>query len=95
MYELAGLPGCTSLDLAAYTRLHLYSRAGMMTARLLCCVLPLASSVTQAAAAGGPLRKTPLYDSHVALGGKMVEFGGWDMPVQYPAGIIDSHLHCR
>ena len=48
-----------------------------------------------AAAAGGPLRKTPLYDSHVALGGKMVEFGGWDMPVQYPAGIMKSHIHTR
>jgi len=48
-----------------------------------------------AAAAGGPLRKTPLWDSHVALGGKMVEFGGWDMPVQYPAGIVKSHEHTR
>ena len=48
-----------------------------------------------AAAAGGALRKTPLYDSHVALGGKMVEFGGWDMPVQYPAGIVKSHEHTR
>ena len=44
-----------------------------------------------ATAAGGPLRKTPLWDTHVALGGKMVEFGGWDMPVQYPDGIIKSH----
>lgn len=48
-----------------------------------------------AGAAGGPLRKTPLWDSHVALGGKMVEFGGWDMPVQYPAGIVKSHEHTR
>lgn len=48
-----------------------------------------------ATAAGGPLRKTPLWDTHVALGGKMVEFGGWDMPVQYPDGIIKSHVHTR
>uniref|UniRef100_A0A6T9MJR7 Aminomethyltransferase n=1 Tax=Haptolina ericina TaxID=156174 RepID=A0A6T9MJR7_9EUKA len=48
-----------------------------------------------AAAAEGPLRKTPLHANHVALGGKMVEFGGWDMPVQYPAGIIESHMHTR
>lgn len=48
-----------------------------------------------AAAAGGPLRKTPLWENHVALGGKMVEFGGWDMPVQYPAGIVKSHEHTR
>ena len=32
--------------------------------------------------------RTPLYDTHVALAGRMVPFGGWDMPVQYPAGII-------
>ena len=32
--------------------------------------------------------RTPLYDAHVAAGARMVPFGGWDMPVQYPAGII-------
>ena len=32
--------------------------------------------------------RTSLYDTHVALGARMVPFGGWDMPVQYPAGII-------
>ena len=32
--------------------------------------------------------RTPLYDIHVAAGGRMVPFGGWDMPVQYPAGIL-------
>ena len=32
--------------------------------------------------------RTPLYDSHVALGGRIVPFGGWDMPVQYPEGIL-------
>ena len=52
-------------------------------------------AVRRLATATGPLRKTPLYDSHVALGGKMVEFGGWDMPVQYPAGIVKSHEHTR
>ena len=35
------------------------------------------------------LKRTPLYDSHVALGGRMVPFGGWDMPVQY-ASILDE-----
>ena len=48
-----------------------------------------------AAAAGGALRKTPLWETHTALGGKMVEFGGWDMPVQYPDGIVKSHEHTR
>ena len=32
--------------------------------------------------------QTPLYDLHVAAGGRMVPFGGWDMPVQYPSGIL-------
>ena len=41
------------------------------------------------------LAHTPLYDLHVALGGKMVPFAGYAMPVQYPAGIVAEHLHCR
>lgn len=38
--------------------------------------------------------KTPLYERHVALGGKVVEFAGYYMPVQY-TGIIDEHVTCR
>jgi aminomethyltransferase len=41
------------------------------------------------------LKKTPLNEVHRALGGKMVDFGGWDMPVQYPAGVIAEHLRTR
>ncbi|HEX3755165.1 MAG TPA: glycine cleavage system aminomethyltransferase GcvT [Rhizomicrobium sp.] len=41
------------------------------------------------------LRRTPLHDLHVALGGKMVPFAGYEMPVQYPAGILREHLHAR
>ncbi len=41
------------------------------------------------------LLKTPLYDLHVKLGGKMVPFAGYDMPVQYPLGIMGEHKHCR
>ncbi len=40
-------------------------------------------------------RKTPLYDLHVELGGKMVDFAGWLMPVNYPAGVAAEHKHCR
>ncbi len=36
------------------------------------------------------LKRTPLYDTHVRAGGRMVPFGGWDMPVQYPVGIISE-----
>jgi aminomethyltransferase len=41
------------------------------------------------------LRRTPLYDLHVARGAKMVPFAGYEMPVQYPTGIIAEHLHTR
>ncbi|MFS4583621.1 glycine cleavage system aminomethyltransferase GcvT [Phaeobacter sp. C3_T13_0] len=40
-------------------------------------------------------KRTPLYDLHVALGGKMVDFAGWEMPVQYPMGIMGEHKQCR
>ncbi|WP_456705323.1 glycine cleavage system aminomethyltransferase GcvT [Bradyrhizobium sp. USDA 4449] len=41
------------------------------------------------------LKRTPLYDLHVSLGGKMVPFAGYDMPVQYPAGVLKEHLQTR
>jgi glycine cleavage system T protein (aminomethyltransferase) len=41
------------------------------------------------------LRITPLHDLHVELGGKMVPFTGYDMPVQFPAGIMAEHTHTR
>jgi aminomethyltransferase len=41
------------------------------------------------------LKKTALNDLHRRLGGRMVEFGGWDMPVQYPAGTVGEHLRTR
>ncbi|MCP5083090.1 MAG: glycine cleavage system aminomethyltransferase GcvT [Alphaproteobacteria bacterium] len=41
------------------------------------------------------LKQTPLYSRHVALGAKMVPFTGYDMPVQYPAGIMAEHNHTR
>jgi len=50
------------------------------------------------ASSAGPLRQTPLYDLNVSKGGKMVEFGGWAMPVTYggpDGGIVPSHLHTR
>ncbi len=40
-------------------------------------------------------RRTKLYDLHVARGAKMVPFAGWDMPVQYPMGVLNEHLHTR
>ena len=40
-------------------------------------------------------KKTPLYDLHVELGGTIVEFAGYALPVRYPAGIMTEHNHCR
>ena len=39
--------------------------------------------------------KTPLYDAHVKAGGKMVPFGGYILPVQYPTGVIKEHMAVR
>jgi len=41
------------------------------------------------------LRRTPLHALHVERGGRMVAFAGYEMPVQYPAGILKEHLHTR
>src|SRR5580693_5534904 len=41
------------------------------------------------------LKRTALHALHVASGGKMVPFAGYDMPVQYPAGVLREHLHTR
>jgi aminomethyltransferase len=41
------------------------------------------------------LKRTALHDLHIELGAKMVPFAGWEMPVQYPAGVMKEHLHCR
>jgi aminomethyltransferase len=42
-----------------------------------------------------PLKHTPLHALHVAHGGKMVPFAGYDMPVQYSTGVLKEHLHTR
>jgi aminomethyltransferase len=41
------------------------------------------------------LERTPLYGLHLRQGARMVPFAGYEMPVQYPAGIIKEHLHTR
>ena len=44
---------------------------------------------------GDTLKKTPLFEAHVALGGKLVPFAGFEMPVQYPSGIMAEHEAVR
>lgn len=41
------------------------------------------------------LARTPLYDLHISLGAKMVPFAGYEMPVQYPLGVLKEHQHTR
>src|SRR3954471_17424150 len=41
------------------------------------------------------LKRTPLHDRHVAAGARLVPFAGWEMPVQYPAGIRSEHTAVR
>ncbi|MCX7890171.1 MAG: glycine cleavage system aminomethyltransferase GcvT [Rhodobacteraceae bacterium] len=41
------------------------------------------------------LRRTCLHDLHLALGARMVPFAGYEMPVQYPSGVLREHLHTR
>ncbi|MBR4194670.1 MAG: glycine cleavage system aminomethyltransferase GcvT [Oscillospiraceae bacterium] len=41
------------------------------------------------------LKRTRLYNAHVAAGATMVDFGGWEMPIQYPSGIVAEHLYTR
>ena len=48
--------------------------------------------------AAAPLKKTSLNATHRALKAKMVDFGGWDMPVEYPCpggGLIAEHMAVR
>ena len=40
-------------------------------------------------------RKTPLWNAHKQLGARLIDFGGWDMPVSYPAGTIKEHKAVR
>src|SRR3569833_4442675 len=41
------------------------------------------------------LARTPLYNLHLELGARMVPFAGYEMPVQYPTGVLKEHLHTR
>jgi aminomethyltransferase len=52
-------------------------------------------ALAEAATHDGPLRYSPLHAAHVALGAKMVPFGGWEMPLSYPQGTVAEHRACR
>src|SRR5689334_15604478 len=40
------------------------------------------------------LKRTALFEEHQRLGGRLIDFGGWELPVQY-SGVMDEHLACR
>ena len=62
-------------------------RAGIRS----CCTGAIMSDVV----ASDRLKHTPLYQMHLDLGARMVPFAGYEMPVQYPNGILKEHLHVR
>jgi len=53
------------------------------------------STSTPGSPEAGPPKRTPLYDAHKRLGAKLIDFGGWWMPVSYATGIIDEHRTTR
>jgi aminomethyltransferase len=55
----------------------------------------LLSQTDNSESPSAPVKRTPLYDLHGSLGGKMVPFAGYALPVQYPAGILAEHLQTR
>jgi len=63
--------------------------------RSLHCSLRLAGSSARQYASVKDLKKTALFGLHTEYSGKMVDFAGWAMPVQYKEGIKESHIHTR
>jgi aminomethyltransferase len=57
---------------------------------------PSTSAADAAPATSARLRHSPLHDRHVALSAKMADFGGWDMPIEYPGGgVVREHTTVR
>ena len=67
----------------------------MATASTPASTAPNALDADAATPAATALRRTPLYGRHAALGAKLVPFAGYEMPVQYPAGITAEHKAVR
>lgn len=55
----------------------------------------MASDGESQSGGGGRPARTPLYELHLELGARMVPFAGYEMPVQYPGGILEEHRHTR
>src|SRR5436309_2857155 len=64
----------------------------------LCHMSELASESSEQRPAEAELLRSPLYDRHVALGAKLADFGGWEMPIEYTAsggGVLKEHAAVR
>src|SRR5438128_1115103 len=59
------------------------------------CAPMTTSPPTAQAAAPAATKHTPLTESHRKLGAKLIDFGGWSMPVSYPSGILNEHRATR
>src|SRR3712207_3957408 len=59
------------------------------------CSSDLINSTLETGVSETTLKQTPLNAMHRRMGGRMVDFGGWDMPVQYPAGTVEEHNATR
>ncbi|MBV8963516.1 MAG: glycine cleavage system aminomethyltransferase GcvT [Hyphomicrobiales bacterium] len=57
--------------------------------------IPAEAPAAESSTAPPPLKTTPLHGAHVALGARMVPFAGYEMPVQYPTGVLTEHLQTR
>src|SRR5258708_1209148 len=63
--------------------------------RSLCVVICDSGETFLTGTAAGPLKRTPLYALHRELGARIVPFAGYEMPVQYPTGILAEHAQTR
>ncbi|MGC6512774.1 MAG: glycine cleavage system aminomethyltransferase GcvT [Parvibaculales bacterium] len=59
------------------------------------CMTETAETIKNHSTVQPSLNRTPLHELHVELGAKMVPFAGYEMPVQYPLGVMKEHLHTR
>ncbi len=55
----------------------------------------MSAATSTSPTSNAPLATTPLHSLHLELGARMVPFAGYQMPVQYPSGILAEHRHCR
>lgn len=82
--RLSGLP---PLLCQRFSSLLYWQKARVAHAVCFCTTPPIGKA--------WPMPRTQLYDAHLALGGRMVEFAGWELPVQYPAGPLAEHHAVR